>query len=106
MLKARRDCKAFHPEGAQRVIEIDSRLIAVLRTSPDGDMRVLCLINTTGTRVDVAMNSTVSGLTEGERLHDLLGGAGIEWRQGELAGSLSPWQVSWLASDLTEVLNE
>jgi sucrose phosphorylase len=47
LLRVRGAHAAFHPHGAQRVIECGRAIFALLRTSPDGRSRALCLVNCT-----------------------------------------------------------
>lgn len=47
LLAARAASPAFHPHGAQEVLNVDTRVLAVLRTSPDAAHQVLCLQNVT-----------------------------------------------------------
>jgi glycosidase len=45
LLRARRNHAAFHPQGAQHVLDLDGRVFGVLRTSIDGSRQALCLHN-------------------------------------------------------------
>jgi len=80
---------AFHPGGAQQVLDLHPALFALLRTSPDGRERIAALHN-------------VSGESARASLRDLGSNAG--WRDlltGELFGvdaaiPLEPYQVRWL----------
>ena len=45
LLRARRGCGAFHPEGAQELRALDERVFALVRTSPDGRERSFCYHN-------------------------------------------------------------
>lgn len=47
LLMARSSSSAFDPRGGQRIMDVDKRVFAVLRTSPDGSRQVLCLQNVT-----------------------------------------------------------
>jgi sucrose phosphorylase len=44
-LQARSASSAFHPHGGQRVLDCGESIFALLRLSPDGSRRVLCLHN-------------------------------------------------------------
>ena len=44
-LQARSASSAFHPHGEQRVLDCGKAIFALLRLSPDGSRRVLCLHN-------------------------------------------------------------
>jgi sucrose phosphorylase len=45
LLRARREEPAFHPQGAQRILDLDRRVFAIERVSPDRTRRVLALHN-------------------------------------------------------------
>lgn len=45
LIRQRRSHAAFHPAGAQQVLQAGEGLFALLRTAPDGSERVLCLHN-------------------------------------------------------------
>ena len=45
LLRARRSSSAFHPHGSQQVLDYGDPIFALLRCSPDGSQRVLCLHN-------------------------------------------------------------
>jgi sucrose phosphorylase len=99
LLKARAASPAFHPYGAQRVVRAagGEAVFALLRTSPDGAERVLCLHNVSGRPqpVEVGPRAFQPGAVRG--LVDLIGG-----RRAPLSSDttlrlgLAPYQVSWL----------
>jgi glucosylglycerate phosphorylase len=47
LLERRAESAAFHPYGSQKIVDAGTGVFAVLRTSPGGDNRVLCLQNVT-----------------------------------------------------------
>lgn len=53
LLSARSSSPAFHPYGTQRILQIDKKIFAVLRTSPDETAQVLCLQNVSAQEVQV-----------------------------------------------------
>ena len=72
--KARTTNRAFHPNGNQRVLDLSPQVFAVLRTSPEGDRRVLCLINVSSATVDIELPLDQIGLAPGlytERINDM-----------------------------------
>lgn len=96
LLKARARSAAFHPRGSQRIIDCGTSVFAVLRASPDGKRRVLCLHNVSKTRQPAKWDPRDVFANALPRLRDLVGGKKIE--QDASAGlSLEPYQVSWLA---------
>lgn len=48
LLTKRTSSPAFHPHGGQQILEMGSGIFAVLRSSPEGDKKTLCLQNVTG----------------------------------------------------------
>jgi glycosidase len=84
LILARKAEPAFHPSGAQHVLASDPALFSLVRTSPDGASRVLCLHNVSGQprtfKFDVASadaaNADLSsaGLRPAPPLTDLLTG--------------------------------
>lgn len=61
LLVARSATSAFHPHGGQKVLEQGAALFALMRTSPDGSQRVLCLHNISG-RTQTATINWAEGL--------------------------------------------
>jgi sucrose phosphorylase len=100
LLKARASSPAFHPHGRQRVIECGEAVFAVLRLSPDGGERVLCLQNVSGGagRAEMAWENTFGSVHPGENLTDLISGQRFHLPRGE-GLDLRPYQVMWLASE-------
>ena len=95
LLATRASHPAFHPYGAQRVLEIDDRLFAVLRLSPEKEEAVLCLQNVTAGTVPVHIDSESLPFNPGEALVDLVSHRRYEWHQIQ-SMSLSPYEVIWL----------
>ncbi len=53
LLSARSSSPAFSPHGSQQVLDIDRRIFALLRLSPDETKQVLCLQNVTAEEVQI-----------------------------------------------------
>ncbi len=68
MLRARRESKAFHPNGRQEVVDLHRSVFALRRSSPDGRETVLCLQNVANesVRVDAGAGSYRDLLTGDE----------------------------------------
>jgi glucosylglycerate phosphorylase len=91
LLRVRRACSAFHPNGAQRILACGERMFGVLRVSPNGRERVLCLHNVGNTRAAVELEFS------GGRWVDLLrGGVYAARADGVLEIELEPYQTAWL----------
>jgi sucrose phosphorylase len=85
LLAARAASPAFHPHGAQHILDCGEAVFAVLRMW--GDERVLCLHNVSAEPQTVAVDFAALG---GRTAMDVIGG-GV----GN-AVSLAPYQVRWL----------
>lgn len=84
---------AFHPNGPQQVLRPHPALFTLLRTSPDGDQKVVAIHNVANQRVPLDLAALP--LTGVRHFRDLISGAAIG-----AAGTLdvAPYQVLWLAS--------
>jgi sucrose phosphorylase len=91
LLAVRREHPAFHPVGAQRVLDLGPALFALTRTAPDERETLLCLHNVTGEAQTVALSPDVAAVS----LRDILNG---EVYNGE-ALTLAPYQILWLLSE-------
>ncbi len=82
---------AFHPDGLQQPLDLDPRgLITFIRTSPDGNQRILVAANVTPESKSLEIRQ--HGEFRGAR--DLLSGPD---GQGSVA-RLEPYQVAWYAA--------
>jgi glycosidase len=95
LLRARVASRAFHPRGAQRVLRLSPGVFSLLRTSPAGDERVVCLTNVTGVEGEVDISTRELGVRE-EAWYDLLGGRGWLASGGRLTVRLGPYEFVWL----------
>jgi sucrose phosphorylase len=77
LLQLRRAHAAFAPASSQRVLDLDARVFAVLRETPDGRDRVLCLHNVSGETVDCVLPE--------------FGGSANRCHR------LEPWSMRWLS---------
>ncbi|MEW5960737.1 MAG: alpha-amylase family glycosyl hydrolase, partial [Chloroflexota bacterium] len=95
LLKARAAHSAFHPDGQQRVITGNPAIFNLLRTSPDGRERVLCVHNITDQTQQLEIN--VSNLALAETLQDILLAEKMETQNQVLHLTLAPYEMRWLA---------
>ena len=95
LLRARASSSAFHPHGSQEVLGQGKAVFALLRFSPDGSKRVLCLHNISDQPQRVRIESKeifglfVGGLIDlitAQRMDDLLNDIVV----------LQPYQSLWL----------
>jgi len=92
MLDVRAQHTAFHPNGAQEVLEVGAAVFAVRRTSPAGDAKVVCLHNVSAETQSVRLPEA------GDAAQDLLSGEKFAVENGPFALSLAPYQVVWLGT--------
>ncbi|MGB0721640.1 MAG: sugar phosphorylase [Gammaproteobacteria bacterium] len=94
-LRVRREHPAFHPDGPQRVLDLGHHLFGVVRFTPDGHDRVLCLYNfTPDTRsIPVDLECFQGGDGISARWRDLLSGDHPRIERGhlQLAGYCALW---------------
>ena len=89
--------KAFHPNGEQKVLIISPSVFSVLRISPEGDERILTLVNVTERTCDLKINTSQLG-TEENRWYELINKKEhVSDTQG-LSFTLQPYDVLWLKS--------
>jgi sucrose phosphorylase len=91
LLLIRSSQPAFHPHGEQRVLEISPAVFALMRISPEGGERVICLVNLADGSQHIELNLADMGA---ERAFDLIdqGKEHHKW----LSIDLPPYQVLWL----------
>ncbi len=97
MIRCRRSCEAFHPNGGQKVLDTPDHLFGFLRTSPKRDQEVLCLFNVTSVRVRANLTRVYPPWQERSTYEELLRG-----KKGELGPrssiTLNPYQACWLVA--------
>ena len=95
LLRARGSSSAFHPHGSQEVLKRGEAVFALLRFSPDGSERVLCLHNISDQPQRVRIESKeIFGLFAGG-LVDLIAGQRMDDLLTDVV-SLQPYQTLWL----------
>ena len=88
LLAIRRQQKAFHPDGGQRILPLqDPRILGFERTSPDKSEQIFVLANFSEDEVLVPLSS---GTTE---LRDLLSGKRTTGSHYQLAA----YEIAWLS---------
>jgi len=87
--------RAFHPQGDQHVIMNSPDVFTVLRTSPEGDERILTMTNVTPrqTRIEIPLSECGTQETHWFGLINEK-----EWmaEEGKLKVTLEPYDVIWL----------
>jgi glucosylglycerate phosphorylase len=91
LLQVRASHKAFHPNGEQQIIPGNPALFCLLRVSPDGQERVLCLHNVSAQPQQFSLKGDqFSGM------HDLLADKPVMFENQTLQLELDPYEVRWL----------
>jgi sucrose phosphorylase len=93
LLNLRRSHPAFDPRGRQEVVECDPRVFALLRASPDGPGRALCLHNVSDESVSLSVQLT------GEAKNQLAGS--VADSDGQIRRTLQPYEVAWLTGGIS-----
>jgi sucrose phosphorylase len=86
---------AFHPQGEQRVLMLSPDVFTVLRTSPEGDQRLLTMTNITGRVSNIDVPLSELGVAETD-WHDLVGDTERTAEDGKLSITLQPYDIMWL----------
>jgi len=97
LLAVRAQHPAFHPNGAQTVLDVSPAVFAVQRSSPDGGERVLCLHNVSAAAQEVFVPWTT------DVARDILSDAVGLPLDGQLPLSLTPYQVRWLEGKVKDL---
>lgn len=92
LLKARASAPAFHPYGNQAVLSAGESIFALLRASPDGRHKALCLANVSGEPRPASI-ALLPGTRPGV-WRDLLSPGALDLT-GPAAFHLEPYQVAW-----------
>jgi sucrose phosphorylase len=85
LLKARNGTPAFHPHGAQKILDVHPSVFALERISPDGNSRVLCLHNVSALEIHFMTNQ--------ESATDLFTGQSLQ----VVNITLEPYQILWVS---------
>jgi sucrose phosphorylase len=96
--------RAFHPNGAQRVLGGDETgsepLFALVRAAPDGGERVLCVHNVSDDEQPFSVNLSSLSFSRPDRVRDLITSAVFPVDgAGNLSLRVAPYQVLWLEEE-------
>jgi sucrose phosphorylase len=89
---------AFHPNGEQKVFELDPRVFALLRIAPGRKSLILSLINITKESVPVDLPLAEAGL-QGIPLCDILSDRRFEPDVDPWQFTLAPYEIVWLKGE-------
>lgn len=91
LLKARASTAAFHPQGAQKILDLSRQLFALERISPQSKQRVLCLHNVSNQKLAIQIPKEYRNAQWNDLLHPKKTGV-----SNFASIQLSPYQVVWL----------
>lgn len=99
LLRARMASQAFHPYGAQTILEYDDAVFAIVRRSPQAAETVLCIINVTDRSQTISLDlGNIFGFIHKEvDIVDLISGQRLLYEQTNSTLRLLPYQSCWLA---------
>ena len=94
-LKIRRKHPAFHPDAAQRVIDLDDELFAFVRTAPGGEA-IACISSFSTVRKEVQLDGLIPELNNPAPCTDLL--KSTRYSGSGKIMTLDPFQTVWITS--------
>jgi sucrose phosphorylase len=95
LIRARRNEKAFHPRGSQRVLMLSPTVFACLRGSPDGNEHILALVGITSHPVNIIILLNDLGI-DATIWRDVLSFRQWTATAGTLPLTVEPYGVMWL----------
>jgi glucosylglycerate phosphorylase len=98
LLRLRSKQRPFHPDGNQQVLFLGEGVFALLRTSPEGNERLLCLVSVLPRQQELIVDVGEWGLPVSPVWQDLIGEHLYRVEKGKLALTLQGYQVIWLTS--------
>jgi glucosylglycerate phosphorylase len=96
LLRLRKQQPSFHPAGDQQVLTLSDEIFALLRSSPDGKEKLLCLVNVLPRQQELEMQTGEWNLPPTTNWHDLIGEHIYQADRGRLRASLQAYQSMWL----------
>ena len=100
LIRTRAAHPAFHPNGAQEVLLGNESLFTLVRTSPDGDDKILCIHNVSDAEQPFSANLASLPFPRSGQVRDLITGATFPANgSGDLSLQVAPYQVLWLAGE-------
>lgn len=95
-IKIRTRQKAFHPDAAQRVVDLENGLFGIVRTSKSKKQTILCISNMTSEKKTALINDQFPKLDTPQPITDLLSGARSSGTDKQI--ELDPYQTVWLTA--------
>ena len=94
LIQARRRSAVFQPASAQIAVEVDPRIFALMKISPDASQLALCLHNLINQPINMILDMESLGMPEGQWF-DLISGQEFTL-SGKTNLSLAAWSSVWL----------
>ena len=88
---------AFHPNGAQRVLDLGNKLFAFERISPDANETIVSVSNITNKNVTMQAENVIPSLSKAKKWKGLISGQTLKGGGRKL--TLKPYQTYWLAPE-------
>lgn len=95
LIRIRTAQRAFHPNGAQRVLALNDSIFAIRRTAPDDSERIIAIHNVSGKLQTLSLKAEDVGEGPAVSLYDLISGERYEWQPG-LTLTIDPFDIMWL----------
>lgn len=96
MIKLRQLEKSFHPNGEQKVINIDESVFSIIRKSIDKEESIAVLINVSNKNVPVNISLDLFGWEQVKEVRDIVSGEEVSVLGNQISIELAPYQVMWL----------
>ncbi len=93
LLQVRKRQRAFHPDAAQQVLDLDNGLFGLKRTSLDGEQQIICLFNCMASAASV---DTALLPVDIRDWTDLIEAAGVQFVERKLL--LPPYTACWFSN--------
>lgn len=96
LLRLRKEQSPFHPAGNQQVANLSEAVFALLRTSPQGNEKLLCLVNVLPKQQELEVDIDELNLPNSMVWIDLISENVYPVEKGKLAVNLNGYQAVWL----------
>ncbi len=103
LLKLRGEHPSFHPDGAQRVLDLNDGLFGIERTSPDGGETVLAISNLTASTKKLQLDDSIVHAFRSHQWEELITGK-PSTGAGARIWQLAPYESVWLRTANTPVV--
>jgi glycosidase len=95
-LRKRSSAPAFHPDAAQKILDLGDSIFGLVRSSEDGNQTIVCLYNFLPVSNPVKFEDDHPSWFSSAKAKDLITGGEIAW--GNKGLELRPYQALWLLS--------